>query len=308
VGVAAGCSRVGPVKALITGAGGFVGPYLRSHLESCGDEVAGTDLEVDITDGEQVRAAFAAAKPDVIYHLAAASHVGTSWSAPVGVLRVNAEGSLNVFLAALETGVQRVLLIGSAEQYGRITPELLPVRETTPLQPVSPYGASKAAAEMLASHIWHGRGLEVVCVRAFNHLGPGQSDALVASAIARQVAEAEAVGGGVVRTGDLTPRRDFTDVRDVVRAYRLLVERGAPGEAYNVCSGVDVAIQDVADHLAAAASVPVTFELDPERLRPVDVPVVRGDNSKLRAATGWSPEIPLEKTLAEILDWWRHQL
>jgi GDP-4-dehydro-6-deoxy-D-mannose reductase len=293
------------VKALITGAGGFVGPYLRSHLESCGDEVAGTDVEVDITDSEQVRDAFRRAAPEVIYHLAAASHVGTSWSAPVDVLRVNAEGSLNVFLAALEAGVQRVLLIGSAEEYGHITPDLLPVREDTPLRPVSPYGASKAAAEMLASHAFHGRGLEVVCVRAFNHLGPGQSAALVASAIAKQVAEAERAGGGVVRTGDLTPRRDFTDVRDVVRAYRLLVERGAPGEAYNVCSGVDVAIQDVADHLAASSSVPVTFELDPERLRPVDVPVVRGDNGKLRAATGWAPEIPLEKTLAEVLDWWR---
>jgi GDP-4-dehydro-6-deoxy-D-mannose reductase len=293
------------VKALITGAGGFVGPYLSAHLESCGDEVVGTDLEVDVTDVEGVRAAFLEAQPEVVYHLAAASHVGTSWSAPVDVLRVNAEGSLNVFLAALEAGVERVLNIGSAEQYGRITPELLPVRETTPLQPVSPYGASKAAAEMLASHAFHGRGLPVVCVRAFNHLGPGQSDALVASSIAKQVAEAERAGGGVIHTGDLSPRRDFTDVRDVVRAYRLLVERGEPGQAYNVCSGTDVAIQEVADHLAAVASVEVTFELDPSRLRPVDVPVVRGDNTKLRAATGWSPEIPLEKTLAEILDWWR---
>jgi GDP-4-dehydro-6-deoxy-D-mannose reductase len=296
------------VKALITGAGGFVGPYLRSHLESCGDEVVSVDHEVDVTAGERVREMLLSARPEVVYHLAAASHVGTSWSAPVDVLRVNAEGSLNVFLAALEAGVERVLLIGSAEQYGRITPDLLPVREETPLRPVSPYGASKAAAEMLASHAFHGRGLPVVCVRAFNHLGPGQSDALVASAIARQVAEAERAGGGVVHTGDLTPRRDFTDVRDVVRAYRLLVERGVPGEAYNVCSGADVAIQDVADHLAASSSVPVTFALDPARLRPVEVQVIRGDNAKLRAATGWAPEIPLEKTLAEVLDWWRAKL
>ena len=184
------------MKALITGAGGFVGPYLTAHLESCGDEVVGTDLEADVTNAEGIRAAFLDARPDVVYHLAAASHVGTSWDAPVEVLRVNAEGSLNVFLAALEAGVQRVLLIGSAEQYGRITPELLPVAETTPLHPVSPYGASKAAAEMLASHIYHGRGLPVVCVRAFNHLGPGQSDALVASSIAKQVAQAERTGGG----------------------------------------------------------------------------------------------------------------
>lgn len=296
------------MKALITGAGGFVGPYLTAHLDAAGDEVVGTDAEVDITDAEGVRKAFLDVRPEVVYHLAAASHVGTSWSAPVDVLRVNTEGSLNVFLAAIEAGVERVLLIGSAEQYGRLTPDLLPVGEDTPLHPVSPYGASKAAAEMMASHAFHGRGLPVVSVRAFNHLGPGQSDALVASAIAKQVAQAERDGGGVVRTGNLAARRDFTDVRDVVRAYRLLVERGEPGEAYNVCSGRDVAIQDIADHLVAQATADVVFELDPDRLRPADVPVVRGDNAKLRGATGWSPEIPLERTLDDILDWWREHL
>jgi GDP-4-dehydro-6-deoxy-D-mannose reductase len=160
---------------------------------------------------------------------------------------------------------------------------------------------------MMASHVFHGRGPPVVCVRAFNHIGPGQSDALVASSIAKQVAEAEREGGGVVRTGDLSPRRDFTDVRDVVRAYRLLVEHGEPGEAYNVCSGRDIAIQDLADHLAGHARADVRFELDPERLRPADVPVVRGDNTKLRAATGWEPEHRLEDTLGEILDWWRQR-
>jgi GDP-4-dehydro-6-deoxy-D-mannose reductase len=295
------------VKALITGAGGFVGPYLTAHLASCGDEVIGVDLDVDITDAESLRAAFLRVRPEVVYHLAAASHVGTSWSAPVDVLRINAEGSLNVFLAALEAGVQRVLLIGSAEQYGRLTPDVIPVSETTPLRPVSPYGASKAAAEMLASHAFHGRGLPVVSVRAFNHIGPGQPDNLVASSIARQAVAAERAGGGVVRTGDLSPRRDFTDVRDVVRAYRLLVERGTPGEAYNVCSGRDVAIQEIADRYAALATVDIAFELDPERVRPVDVPVVRGDNTKLRAATGWSQEIPFEQTLADVLEWWRDQ-
>lgn len=294
------------MKALVTGARGFVGPYLVAHLAACGDDVIETDHELDVTDGEGVRKAFLAAKPDAVYHLAAASHVGTSWSAPVDVLRVNAEGTLNVLLAAIEASVSRVLLVGSAEQYGRVAPEDLPIAETVPMRPVSPYGASKAAAEMLASHAFHGRGLDVRCVRAFNHLGPGQSDALVASSIARQIAEAERAGGGVVRTGDRSPRRDFTDVRDVVRAYRLLVERGAGGETYNVCSGRDTGIQDIADMLAAASTVPVTFELDPDRLRPVDVPVVRGDNTKLRTATGWAPEIPLEQTLADILDWWRN--
>ena len=296
------------MRALVTGAGGFVGPYLTSHLKSCGDEVVGTDTDVDITDAAAVRSSFADARPDVVYHLAAASHVGTSWSAPAEVVRINVDGSLNVLLAALDTGVERVLLVGSAEEYGRLTPADLPVAETAPLRPVTPYGASKAAAEMLAVQAALGRGLGVVCARSFNHLGPGQSDALVASSIAKQIVDAERAGGGAVRTGDLSPRRDFTDVRDVVRAYRLLAERGEPGEAYNVCSGVDVAIQDIADRLAALASVTVRFELDEERLRPVDVPIVRGDNTKLRDATDWSPAISLDATLGEILDWWRQRV
>jgi GDP-4-dehydro-6-deoxy-D-mannose reductase len=296
------------VKAFVTGAGGFVGPYLAAHLDECGDDIVETDHELDVTDADLVRKAFTASKPDAVYHLAAASHVGTSWSAPVDVLRVNAEGTLNVLLAAIESSVERVLVIGSAEEYGRIAPEDLPVSETAPLRPVSPYGASKAAAEMLASHAYRGRGLGVICVRAFNHLGPGQSEALVASTIAKQVADAELAGGGTVLTGDLSPRRDFTDVRDVVRAYRLVVERGEPGEVYNVCSGRDVAIQEIADMLAASSTVPVRFEVDASRLRPVEIPVVRGDNAKLRAATGWEPDIPLEQTLADILDWWRRRL
>ena len=293
------------MRALVTGAGGFVGPYLLDHLRSCGDDVGGTDLEVDITDAESIRAAFDEAKPEVVYHLAALSHVGTSWSAPVDVFRVNVEGTLNVLLAALEAGVQRVLLIGSAEEYGIVPTERMPITEDEHLRPVTPYGASKAAAEMAASHATRGRGLEVVCVRAFNHLGPGQSDALVAPAIARQVAEAEAGGDGVVRTGDLTPKRDFTDVRDVVRAYRLLVEHGEPGEAYNVCTGRAVAVQEVADHLVSLARRPLRLELDESRLRPVEVPVHWGSNAKLRAATGWEPEIPLDRALADVLDWWR---
>lgn len=295
------------MRALVTGAGGFVGPYLLDHLRSSRDEVGGTDLETDITDPASVRAALEASKPEVVYHLAALSHVGTSWDAPVNVFRVNVEGTLNVLLAAIEAGVQRVLLIGSAEQYGIVPTERMPITEDEHLRPITPYGASKAAAEMAASHATRGRGLEVVCVRAFNHLGPGQSDALVAPAIAKQVAEAEAdtVGDGVVRTGDLTPKRDFTDVRDVVRAYRLLVEKGEPGEAYNVCSGRAVAVQEVADHLVSLASRPLRLELDESRLRPVEVPVHWGSNAKLVAATGWEPEIPLDRALADILDWWR---
>ena len=293
------------MKAIVTGAHGFVGPYLTRHLESCGDEVVGIDSEVDITDAEAVRSRFADELPDVVYHLAAASHVGDSWSAPVQVVRINTEGSLNVLLAAVAAGVERVVLIGSAEEYGHVTPDQVPISEDTPLRPVSPYGASKAAAEMLSSYISRGRDLPVVCVRPFNHLGPGQSDRLVASAIAQQIARNEVTGGDEILTGDLSPKRDFSDVRDVVRAYRLLAERGGAGEAYNVCSGRAVAIREMAELLIGLSATPMRLVLDDERLRPVDVPVLQGDHSKLTRDTGWVPEIPLEQTLADVLAWWR---
>jgi GDP-4-dehydro-6-deoxy-D-mannose reductase len=153
--------------------------------------------------------------------------------------------------------------------------------------------------------VTRGRDLPVVCVRPFNHLGPGQSDRLVASTIAQQVARNELTGGEEILAGDLSPKRDFSDVRDVVRAYRLLAERGTPGEAYNVCSGRAVAVRELADILIGLSSQPMRVVLDPERLRPVDVPILQGDNSKLVRDTGWTPEIPLEETLAAVLDWWR---
>jgi GDP-4-dehydro-6-deoxy-D-mannose reductase len=294
------------MRALVTGAGGFVGGYLTAHLEASGDDVV--DPAVDVTDGDAVRRAVAEAAPDAVYHLAAASHVGSSWAAPVEVLRVNTEGTLNVLLACSDAGVHRVLSVGSAEEYGLVRPEQLPLVEETALRPVSPYGASKAAAELLALQAHLGRGLGVVMVRPFNHLGPGQSDRLVASTLAHQVARNEVEGSDVILAGDLSPRRDFTDVRDVVRAYRLLVEQGEPGEVYNVCSGEDVQVAEVAERLIELSGRTMRVELDPERLRPVDLPALRGDNAKLRRATGWEPEIPLSRTLSDLLDWWRSRV
>ncbi len=293
------------MRALVTGATGFVGPYLVEHLADAQDDVVGVDLELEITDAEAVHTALLDIKPDVVYHLAALSHVGDSWDAPAEFFRVNTMGTLNVLLAARSSGVERVLVIGSAEQYGRVEPGDMPIDEDQPLRPITPYGASKAAAEMAASHVHLGRGLPVVCARAFNHIGPGQSAGLVVSAIANQVALNERAGGDVVLTGDLTPTRDFTDVRDVVRAYRLLVEHGVAGEAYNVCSGRAVSIREVADKLLALANRPMRIETDPARLRPVEVPAHWGDNTKLRTATGWMPTIPLERSMADVLAWWR---
>jgi GDP-4-dehydro-6-deoxy-D-mannose reductase len=296
------------VRALVTGARGFVGPYLSAHLESQGDEVVGLGPEVDITDADAIRAAVAAARPDAVYHLAAASHVGQSWSAPVEVLRVNAEGTLNVLLAAEAAGAARVLVVGSAEEYGIVEPEELPLVETAPLRPVTPYGASKVAAEVVALQTFRARGLPVVAARPFNHLGPGQSDRLVASTLAHQVARNEREGSDVIMAGDLTARRDFSDVRDVVRAYRLLATKGTPGEVYNVCSGRDVPVSELADALIAHAGRPMRVELDPSRLRPVELKALRGDPSKLRAATGWTAEIALERTLSDLLGWWRDRV
>lgn len=295
-------------KVLITGAAGFVGGHLASHLREQGDEVIGIDRGpdgVDITDAEAIAAVIGRVQPTAIYHLAGWADVGGSWKAPVEAFRANAEGTLNVLSAASDAGVDRVLAVSSADVYGKVSPAELPLTEDSPLRPASPYAASKVAADYLGLQAWLGRGLPVLRVRAFNHLGPGQTDKFVAPALASRIARAERDGGDVLPIGDLSARRDFTDVRDVVRAYRLLMEHGEPGEVYNVCSGVDLAVQDLADQLLAQASIPLRFETDPELLRPVEVPVLRGSFDRLRAATGWEPQIPISQTLTDLLEDWR---
>jgi GDP-4-dehydro-6-deoxy-D-mannose reductase len=298
------------VRALVTGAAGFVGRHLVAHLAAEGDEVTETDRQtgLDILDPEGLSALFAEARPEVVFHLAGQADVGGSWSSPVETFRVNAEGTLNVLLASAEHGVDRVLAIASADVYGQVPGDELPIGEDRPLRPHSPYGASKAAADLIALQTFLGRGLGVIRARPFNHLGPGQSDRFVASALASRIARNELDGLDELAVGDLTPRRDFTDVRDVVRAYRLLAQRGEPGEAYNVCSGHDVAVQEIADRLVAMAERPMTLVPDPELFRPVDTPVLRGDPGRLEAATGWSPQIGLDQTLADVLDDWRKRL
>ncbi|HYF45832.1 MAG TPA: GDP-mannose 4,6-dehydratase [Acidimicrobiales bacterium] len=298
------------MRALVTGAAGFVGRHLVAELTAAGHQVTETDRAdgLDILDPEGLDELFASCRPEVVYHLAGQADVGGSWSSPVETFRTNAEGTMNVLLAAAGHGVDRVLAVASADVYGQVPADELPIVEDRPLRPHSPYGASKAAADVIALQAHLGHGLGVIRARPFNHLGPGQSDRFVASALAGRIARNELTGGGEVPVGDLTPRRDFTDVRDVVRAYRLLVERGEPGEAYNVCSGRDVAVQDVADRLVAMAERPMTLVPDPELFRPVDTPVLRGDPSRLQAATGWTPAISLDQTLADVLDDWRKRV
>jgi GDP-4-dehydro-6-deoxy-D-mannose reductase len=299
-------------KVLVTGAFGFVGGHLVRHLEAMGDEVVGADRlhgeQVDICDAEQVRDLVARVRPTAIYHLAGWADVGGSWSAPVAAFRTNAEGTLNVLGAATEAGVERVLAVSSADVYGKVEPSELPLTEDSPLRPASPYAVSKVAADYLGLQAWLGHGLPVLRVRAFNHLGPGQTDKFVAPALASRIARAERDGGDVLPIGDLSARRDFTDVRDVVRAYRLLMEHGEPGQVYNVCSGVDLAVQDLADQLLAQATIPLRFETDPALLRPVEVPVLRGSHERLTAATGWRPEIPIAQTLTDLLEDWRSRV
>lgn len=294
------------MRALITGANGFVGTHLVACLTAAGDDVV--ENATDITDRDALIAAFTEAAPDVVYHLAAQADVGASWSTPVETLRVNVEGTLNVLDAARLAGATRVAAVTSADIYGPVSEVDLPLTEQQPLQPVSPYAASKAAADMLCVQAGLGHGLDVVRIRAFNHLGPGQSDMFVASALASRIARAEHTGDTTIRVGNLEARRDFTDVRDVVRAYRALMGRGRPGEAYHVCSGTNRSVRELADILVSLSSADITLETDPDLMRPVDLKVLQGDNTKISTDTDWSPSIPIEQTLEDLLEFWRGEV
>ena len=298
------------MKALVTGAGGFVGQALAGHLAAAGDEVVGLDRAEgpDITDSGAVRDLVIRHRPDAVYHLAAVTHIGASWDAPLEVFRINAEGTLNVLSACAAAGVDRVLVVGSADEYGAVRPEDLPLSEDAPLRPLTPYGASKVAADYLALQAFLGGGLPVVRVRSFNHSGPTQSERFMIPGLARRIAAAERENRKEIPVGSLEPVRDFTNVADVVVAYRLLIERGEPGEVYNVCSGVGHSVADVAEHLLGLARHAIELVPDPALVRPIEVPRLVGDNRRLREATGWEPTISFEETLAAVLDRWRAEV
>ena len=291
------------MRVLITGASGFVGRRLLPSLRNEGLDVIGADREVDVTDPDGLGGALDRHRPDAVVHLAAMSSVARSWQAPDECYRLNFLGTRNL-LRQVETRLPtaRLLLIGSADQYAATSPRSRPMDESTPLQPRSPYARTKAAAELLARRAAE-RGLDVVCVRAFNHTGAGQPDLFVVSSFARQLA---AIAAGrsapTMRVGNLDSVRDFLHVDDVVRAYQLLLDRTVPAGVYNVAGERATPIREVLSRLAALAGVSPSIERDPDRWRPTDWLV--GDAGKLRAATSWQRTVSLDAILAELYDYW----
>ena len=317
------------MRVLITGFTGFVGSHLADYLVARGDaEVFGVHrwrsrlenvehlgdrvrrVECDVRDAAAVRRVLRDVRPDRIFHLAAQSYVPTSWLAPAETLGGNVLGQVNLFEAIRDLGLTpQVHIAGSSEEYGLVLPHEVPIREESPLRPLSPYAVSKVAQDLLAYQYWKSYRLHVVRTRGFNHTGPRRGEVFVSSSFARQVAEIEkGRREPVVRVGNLDSIRDFTDVRDMVRAYWLALERGEPGEVYNICSGRGYSARQVLDILLDLANVKVEVREDPARMRPSDVPLLVGDGSKFRSVTGWEPTIPFEVTLKDLLEHWRKRV
>jgi GDP-4-dehydro-6-deoxy-D-mannose reductase len=267
-------------------------------------------IECDLRDLSAVRALLETANPTHVLHLAAQSFVGASWQAPAETLSTNIISQVNLLEAVRGLKMSpRFLVVGSSEEYGLVAEDELPIKETNALRPLSPYAVSKVAQDMLGYQYFKSYGLPIIRSRAFNHEGPRRGDVFVTSNFARQVAEIEAgLRDPVISVGDLTPRRDYSDVRDIVRGYWLLLERGEPGEVYNLCSGRSWAIRQVLDFLLEQSRVKgIDVRIDPARLRPSDVMVLEGDPSKIAKATGWKVEIPFECTLKDLLAYWRRR-
>jgi GDP-4-dehydro-6-deoxy-D-mannose reductase len=309
-------------KALIIGAAGFVGNYLIDHLLDDGRwSISATKMEnetivnsnvdvldVDIIDGTSVQKLFKAVQPDCIFHLAAQSSVALSWKNPNLTIDVNIKGSVNVLESIRELSYKpRVLLIGSGEEYGRIRQEELPVDEENRIRPGNIYAATKAAQNMFGKIYSEAYGLDIMNVRAFNHIGPGQSPTFVVADFCKQVADIEkGRQEPIIRVGNLSAKRDFTDVRDVVKAYALLMEKGRSGETYNIGSGNAVSVEEILNLILSLSKEKITVVIEKERLRPVDIPKIEADTSKIMHDTGWKPEIELKKTIIDTLNYWRN--
>lgn len=312
------------MRALITGAGGFVGNHLCEYLLSQTDwELLGTVypepvedprprpclslVHVDLRDAGQVGELIGDFRPDVVFHLAAQSYVPTSFSDPWETLENNLRAQLNVLEGVRRAGLKaRVVVIGSNEEYGWPRPEDLPLTEESPLRPVNPYAVSKVGQDFMGLQYHLAYGMDVVRLRPFNHTGPGQSPRFVVPSFARQIARIEAgLQEPVVRVGNLDVARDFTDVRDIVRAYYLAATQAEAGEVYNLASGLARSIRWILETLLSFTDAEVRIEVDPALYRPADVPIIYGSAEKFRRRTGWEPRIPFEETLRETLEYWR---
>jgi GDP-4-dehydro-6-deoxy-D-mannose reductase len=317
------------MRVLISGITGFVGSHLAEWALAQGADVIGsvrwrsktehidhirdriTLVNAELRELSSARSLLERARADYIVHLAAQSFVGASWETPVETLLTNAISQMNLFEAMRQLGASaRFLVIGSSEEYGLVYPDELPIRETNQLRPLSPYAVSKVTQDLMGFQYWKSYGLDIVRTRAFNHSGPRRGDAFATSSFAKQIAEAEAgLRAPGVLVGDLKPTRDFSDVRDIVRGYWALLERGTPGEVYNLCSGVDWSIERMLNFLVSSSKLErVEIRPDPTRLRPSDVPTLRGCADKIQHAVGWTPRIPLEQTLGDLLEYWRQQI
>ena len=316
------------MRVLVTGITGFAGSHLVDYMLTLpGVEVFGIHRwrsrtenvehfldkvrmsECDLRDASSVRDVLEEVKPERIFHLAAQSFVPTSWTAPTESITTNLLGQLNIFEAVKKVHLKpRIQIACSSEEYGLVHEDELPIRETNPLRPLSPYAVSKVGQDFLGYQYFMSYKMPIVRTRGFNHEGPRRGPVFVCSDCAKQIADIEkGRRAPVIRVGNLDARRDFTDVRDVVRAYWLSLEKGEPGEVYNICSGRAWVIRDMLDHLLSLTKVKVKVEQDPARMRPSDVPVLLGDASRFRKATGWEPQIPFEQTLRDLLEYWRQR-
>jgi GDP-4-dehydro-6-deoxy-D-mannose reductase len=316
------------LKVLITGISGFAGSHLAELALSKGAKVFGIirwrsrrenieDIEdqielidCDLKDATSVRNCLVKSRPDLIFHLAAQSFVPTSWHAPVETLCTNIIGQVNIFEAVRDLEMKpRIQLACSSEEYGMVYEDEIPIKEDNPLRPLSPYAVSKVTQDMLGYQYFMSYGMEVIRTRAFNHTGPRRGYVFVTSDFAKQIAEIEkGKREPVIHTGNLEARRDFSDVRDVVRAYWLALEKGKAGDVYNIASGRVVTIKEMLDILLSKSTARVKTKQDPSRMRPSDVELLVGDSSKITEQTGWKPEIPLEKTLEDLLNYWRERV
>jgi GDP-4-dehydro-6-deoxy-D-mannose reductase len=314
-------------KALITGITGFAGSHLAEHLLNAGIEVYGISrwrskldniehikkeihlLTADMRDGHSLETVLRESKPDYIFHLAAQSFVPMSWRAPADTMETNLIGTIHLFEAVRKLNIgSKIQFAGTSEEYGFVFPNELPVKEGNQLRPLSPYGVSKVAADKLSYQYHMSYGLHIVVTRGFNHTGPRRGDVFVTSNFAKQIAEIEKGKEPVIHVGNLDAMRDFTDVRDMVKGYLLAVEECQPGEAYNICSGESIRIKDLLGLLISMTDQRIEVRQDPSRMRPSDVAVLKGDCTKFKERTGWKRTIPFEKTMEDLLSYWRERV